>query len=75
MAKPLLSKPLVRIILTIAMYAGVVLFLFPYLTGRVFSGVILVIFGAALAVIAGLDRCFLTEGGCTERDSIKQHIP
>jgi hypothetical protein len=75
MAKPLLSKPLVRIILTIAMYAGVVLFLFPYLTGRVFTGVILVIIGAALAVIAGLARCFLTEGGCTERDSIKQHIP
>jgi hypothetical protein len=75
MTKPLLSKPAVRILLTIAMYAGVVLFLFPYLTGRVFTGVLLVITGAALAVIAGLARCFLTEGGCTERDSIKQRIP
>jgi len=75
MAQPLLSKPIVRIILTIAMYAGVVLFLLPYLTGRVFTGILLVITGATLAVVAGLARCLLTEGDCTEGDHIKQHIP
>jgi hypothetical protein len=75
MSQPLLSKPACRITLTILMYAGVLLFLFPYLSGRVFTGVVFVITGAALAVVAGLARCFLTEGDCTERDSIKQRIP
>jgi hypothetical protein len=75
MAQPLLSKAACRISLTILMYLGVLLFLFPYLSGRVFTGVAFVVTGAALAVIAGLARCFLTEGGCTERESIKQRIP
>jgi hypothetical protein len=75
MSQPLLSKPACRIALTILMYAGVLLFLFPYLSGRVFTGVVFVITGAALAVVAGLARCFLTDGDCTERDSIKQRIP
>jgi hypothetical protein len=75
MAQPLLSKPLCRTALTIALYAGVVLFLVPYLTGRVFTGVLVAIAGAALAVVAGLARCYLTEGDCTERDHLKQHIP
>jgi hypothetical protein len=75
MASPLLSKAVVRTTLTILMYAGVLLFLFPYLSGRVFTGVAIVIAGAALAIVAGLARCFLTEGGCTERESLKQHIP
>ena len=70
-----MTKAIVRITLTILMYAGVVLFLAPYLTGRVFTGVVFIITGAALAVVAGLARCLLTEGGCTERDSYKQHIP
>jgi hypothetical protein len=75
MAQPLLSKSLLRTTLTILLYAGVVLFLLPYLTGRVISGVLFIIVGASLAVVAGLARCYLTEGDCTERDSIKQHIP
>lgn len=75
MAKPLFSKPFLRITLTVALYIGVVLFLLPYLTGRVFTGILFIIGGATLAVVAGLARCYLTEGDCTEPDHIKQHIP
>jgi hypothetical protein len=75
MAVPLPSKPACRITLTVLMYLGVVIFLLPYLTGRVFTGVLLVITGAALAIVAGLARCFLTEGDCTEPDHLKQHAP
>ncbi len=70
-----MSRAVVRIVLTILMYAGVVVFLSPYLTGRVFTGVLFVITGAGIAVVAGLARCLLTEGDCTEQDHIKQHIP
>jgi hypothetical protein len=75
MAQPLFSKAHCRIALTVALYLGVLLFLFPYVTGRVFTGVLFVVLGASLAVVAGLARCYLTEGDCTERDHIKQHIP
>jgi hypothetical protein len=75
MAQPLLTKSICRTSLTVALYLGVILFLLPYLTGRVFTGVLVIILGASLAVVAGLARCYLTEGDCTERDHIKQHIP
>ena len=68
-------KPVVRIALTILMYCGVLLFIAPYATGRVFTGVIFIVTGAAVAVIAGLARCFLTEGGCSEKESQTQHLP
>jgi hypothetical protein len=75
MAQPLFTKSHCRAALTIALYLGVALFLLPYLTGRVFTGVLVIIGGATLAVVAGLARCFLTDGDCTERDHLKQHIP
>jgi hypothetical protein len=75
MAQPLFSRSLCRIALTAAIYVGVALFLLPYLTGHIFTGVLFIILGASLAVVAGLARCYLTEGDCTERDHIKQHIP
>jgi hypothetical protein len=53
-----------RIVLTIAMYAGVAIFLFPYLTGRITAGILFMIIGAGLAVGCGLLRCYLTEGDC-----------
>ena len=68
-------KPVIRIALTILMYCGVLLFLAPYVTGRVFTGVIFIVTGAAVAIIAGLARCFLTEGGCTEKEYQAQHLP
>ncbi len=75
MAQPLLTKSVCRTTLTILLYAGVAVFLLPYLTGHIFTGIIFMIAGAGLAVVSGLGRCFFTEGDCTERDHIKQHIP
>jgi hypothetical protein len=53
-----------RIVLTILMYAGVVVFLFPYFSGKLSTGAIFMIFGAGATVIFGLLRCYLTEGDC-----------
>jgi len=58
-----------RIILTILMYAGIALFLFPYITGAITQGVLFMIFGAAMAVGCGLLRCYLTEGDCRHHES------
>ena len=54
----------VRVLLTILMYAGVVVFLFPYVTGRITPGILFMILGAGLTVVCGLLRCYLTEGDC-----------
>jgi hypothetical protein len=59
-----MTKPVLRVVLTILMYAGVVVFLLPYVTGRLTTGVIFMIIGAGSAVICGLLRCYLTEGDC-----------
>jgi len=57
-------KSALRMVLTILMYAGVVVFLFPYLTGRITAGILFMIIGAGIAVSCGLLRCYLTEGDC-----------
>ena len=57
-------KQVMRIVLTILMYAGVVVFIFPYLTGRITTGIVYMIVGAATTVVCGLLRCYLTEGDC-----------
>ena len=62
-----MSRMVLRMILTILMYAGVGVFLFPYLKGEPRSGIVLLIAGAATTVIFGLLRCFLTDGECSER--------
>lgn len=54
----------IRIVLTILMYAGVVIFLFPYVTGRFTTGIFYMILGAGMTVVCGLLRCYLTEGDC-----------
>lgn len=66
-----MSRSSVRFLLTVLMYTGVVVFLTPYFTGRVTRGIFILIAGAALTVICGLCRCFLTDGDCSERE---QHI-
>ena len=53
-----------RVILTVLMYSGVLIFLFPYVTGRITTGVLFMIVGAGLTVVCGLLRCYLTEGDC-----------
>jgi hypothetical protein len=59
-----MTRRATRIILTILMYAGIVVFLFPYVTGRLTTGIIFLIVGAGAAVVCGLLRCYLTEGDC-----------
>ena len=59
-----MSRKSLRKILTVLMYAGVVVFLFPYFSGKIVTGIWLMIFGAAMAVVCGLLRCYLTEGDC-----------
>jgi hypothetical protein len=59
-----MTRRVTRTILTILMYAGIVVFLFPYFTGRLTTGIIFLIIGAGAAVIFGLLRCYLTEGDC-----------
>jgi hypothetical protein len=57
-------KKLMRLMLTILMYAGVLIFLFPYVTGRFTTGIAFMILGAGMTVVCGLLRCYLTEGDC-----------
>lgn len=57
-------KKVLRVVLTILMYSGVVVFLFPYVTGRITAGIWLMIIGASCTVVCGLLRCYLTEGDC-----------
>jgi len=59
-----MTKKFVRIMLTILMYAGILVFLFPYFTGRLTTGIIFLIVGAGSAVVCVLLRCYLTEGDC-----------
>jgi hypothetical protein len=59
------TKGILRIVLTILMYAGVGVFLYPYFTGRIMSGILFMILGAGCTVVCGLLRCYLTEGDCS----------
>lgn len=57
-------RRVLRVVLTILMYAGVAIFLYPYFTGRITTGILFMIVGAGTAVSCGLLRCYLTEGDC-----------
>jgi len=59
-----MTRSITRVVLTILMYAGVVVFLFPYFTGRITTGVLFMIIGAGATVLFGILRCYLTEGDC-----------
>ena len=60
-------KPTLRLVLAILMYAGIAVFLFPYVAGKVSAGAPFLIVGAIVAVASGLLRGFLTEGECHDR--------
>ena len=62
-----MSKCNLRILFTILMYAGVVIFLVPYITGRIVGGGLVLLAGAGSAVIFGLLRCYCTDGDCAEK--------
>jgi len=73
-----MSRCTLRRIFTALIYAGVALFLYPYLTGRLSSGLIFLVAGIAIAVLAGILRCVCIEGDCAEREaraSIESTLP
>jgi hypothetical protein len=59
-----MSRSIMRIVLTILMYAGIAVFLYPYFTGHIMSGLGWMIIGIACTVVCGFLRCYLTEGDC-----------
>ena len=52
-----MSKCTLRSIFTVLIYAGVVIFLFPYLIGRLTDVGYFVLAGLGLAVVCGILRC------------------
>jgi hypothetical protein len=64
-----MSRCMLRRIFTILVYAGVAMFLYPYVTGRLSSGLIFLVAGIAVAVLAGILRCVCVEGDCAEREA------
>ena len=67
-----MSRCTLRYLLTVLLYAGVAIFLVPYFTGHVISGILFLIGGATLTVVCGIFRCSLTEGDCTDRTLSKR---
>lgn len=57
----IVDKQTKRTLLTILMYAGVGVFLFPYFTGKASTAPVLMILGALISVVCGLARCYHTE--------------
>jgi hypothetical protein len=63
-----MSRCTLRNIFTVLLYAGVGIFLFPYLTGHFSNAVLFLAAGIGLAVLCGILRCCYAEGDCTERE-------
>jgi hypothetical protein len=57
-----MSKCTLRSIFTVLIYAGVVIFLFPYFIGRLTDIGFFVLAGLGLAVVCGILRCCCAEG-------------
>jgi hypothetical protein len=68
-----MSRCTLRNIFTVLIYAGVAVFLYPYLTGRFTSATLYLVIGIGLAVLCGILRCVCVEGDCPDR--IAQHSP
>ena len=61
-----MSKCTLRSIFTVLIYAGVVVFLFPYLIGRLTHIGFFVFAGLGLAVVFGVLRCCCTDEECAD---------
>ncbi|HEY2040206.1 MAG TPA: hypothetical protein VGG95_11100 [Edaphobacter sp.] len=57
-----MQRQTVRTLLTILMYAGVGIFLLPYVFGKASTAPLLMLLGGIISVVCGLLRCYLTEG-------------
>jgi hypothetical protein len=69
-----MSRCTLRYLLTVLLYAGVAIFLVPYFTGHVVTGILFLVGGATLTVVAGILRCCLAEGDCTDH-TLSKHGP
>lgn len=59
-----MSEGIARIVLTILMYAGAVVFCLPYLLGWSDGLTMYQVGGAGAAVVCGLTRCYWSEEEC-----------
>jgi hypothetical protein len=62
-----MSRCTLRNIFTVLIYAGVAIFLYPYLTGHFSSAAIYLVVGIGLALLCGILRCVCIEGDCPDR--------
>jgi hypothetical protein len=63
-----MSRCTLRNIFTVLIYAGVGIFLYPYLTGHFSNAILFLVAGIGLAVLCGILRCVCVEGDCSERE-------
>jgi len=64
-----MSRCTLRNIFTVLIYAGVAIFLYPYVTGHFSSAIFYLVAGIGLAVVCGILRCVCIEGDCTDREA------
>ena len=57
-----MARSAFRFLLTLCMYAGVCLFLYPYVSGHPSYGLVFLFLGAIVTVSSGLLRCYLVDG-------------
>jgi hypothetical protein len=55
------NRSTLRMVMTILMYAGVGVFLLPYVIGKASTGPLLMLVGGLMSVICGLLRCCLMD--------------
>jgi len=65
-----MSRCTLRNIFTVLVYAGVGIFLFPYLTGHLGHALTYLLIGIGLAVVCGILRCCFIEGDCADREAL-----
>lgn len=63
-----MSRCTLRNIFTVLVYAGVGIFLYPYLTGHFSNAILFLVAGIGLAVLCGILRCVCIEGDCSEHE-------
>jgi len=66
-----MSRCTLRNIFTVLLYAGVGVFLFPYLTGHLGHALMYLLIGIGIAVVCGILRCCFMEGDCTEEAKLE----
>jgi hypothetical protein len=62
-----MSRCTLRNIFTVLIYAGVAIFLYPYITGHFSNAIFYLVAGIGLAVLCGILRCACIEGDCPDR--------